>query len=152
MNPIKYALEDLHEGLEIDLGTYDVTAEEIISFAKQFDPAPFHLDEVAGQASLLGGLAASGWHVCSIAMRMMCDHFFLKATSQGAPGIDECKWLAPVLAGERLSGTLHILSARLSASRPGFGVAVLRTELRNRKGEAVLMQTNACMFKSRVAP
>src|SRR5690349_469790 len=97
-----WAFEDFAEGSSIELGTKVVTAEEIIEFASQFDPQPMHLDETAGKASLLGGLAASGWHTCAIYMRMLVDSVLLNSTSQGAPGIDYVKWKRPVIAGDRL--------------------------------------------------
>ena len=97
--------EDFAVGQVIDLGTYAVTAAEIREFASEFDPQPFHLDEAAGKASILGGLAASGWHVCSMLMRMIADSWLNKSASMGSNGVSEVKWLKPVLAGETLSGT-----------------------------------------------
>ena len=99
-----WAFEDFVEGGSIDLGAKDVTAEEIVEFAGEFDPQPMHLDEAAGKASILGGLSASGWHTCAIFMRLICDAFLLDSTSQGAPGVDRIKWKKPVLAGDRLTG------------------------------------------------
>ena len=95
--------DDFAPGEEIDLGSHRVTAEEIIDFASQFDPAPVHLSEEGGKASMLGRLSASGWHTCAILMRMMCDTFLLDSSGQGAPGIDECQWLAPVHAGAAMA-------------------------------------------------
>ena len=97
--------EDFAVGQVIDLGSYAVTAAEIREFANEFDPQPFHLDEAAGKASILGGLAASGWHVCSILMRMIAVSWLNKSASMGSNGVSEVKWLKPVLAGETLSGS-----------------------------------------------
>ena len=80
-----YAFEDFTPGRRFELGPYPVTAEEIKEFAGQFDPQPWHLDEAAGKASILGGLAASGWHTCAMLMRMLIDAFIEDSTSQGAP-------------------------------------------------------------------
>ena len=122
-------------GQVIDLGTYAVTAAEIMEFASEFDPQPFHLDEAAGKASILGGLAASGWHVCSMLMRMMADSWLNKSASMGSNGVQEVKWLKPVLAGEVLSGTTTIVSKRVSSKRPEMGIFECLFELFNEAGE-----------------
>jgi acyl dehydratase len=146
-----WAFEDFIEGGEIDLGARDVTAEEIVEFAREFDPQPMHLDEAAGKASILGGLSASGWHTCAIYMRLLCDAFLLDSTSQGAPGIDRIKWRKPVLAGDRLNGTATVLSRRESKSRPSIGLVAFRSELFNQRGEAVFELENTVMFLKREA-
>ncbi|AWC22944.1 bifunctional aldehyde dehydrogenase/enoyl-CoA hydratase [Aminobacter sp. MSH1] len=146
-----WAYEDLAEGVVIDLGSKAVLAREIIEFASEFDAQPFHLDEEAGKASILGGLSASGWHTCSMFMRMLCDALLLDSTSQGAPGIDYAKWKKPVLAGDTLGGKLTILSSRLSRSKPGLGFVSWRAELVNQKGEPVFELVNTCMFLTREA-
>lgn len=151
MSAKKWAYEDLGEGVVIDLGTKVVRTDEIIEFASEFDAQPFHLDEEAGKASILGGLSASGWHTCSMFMRMLCDAVLLDSTSQGAPGIDYAKWKRPVLAGDTLSGKLTVLSSRLSRSKPGLGFVSWRAELVNQKGETVFELVNTCMFLTREA-
>lgn len=147
----KWAFEDLREGAEIPLGDKLVTAAEIVEFASEFDPQPMHLDEAAGKASILGGLAASGWHTCCIFMRMMCDAFLLDSTSQGAPGVDYVRWKRPVLAGDRLTGRSVITARRASASRPSLGFVTCRHELRNQRDEVVMELQNTGMFLSRKA-
>lgn len=141
-----WAFEDLTVGTTIDLGTKTVTAEEIVDFAGRFDAQPMHLDEEAGKASLLGGLSASGWHICAIFMRMMCDAFLLDSTSQGAPGVDYVRWKKPLLAGDTLSGTSTIVSARRSSSRPALGIVTVEHRLANQRGETVLELANTGMF------
>jgi acyl dehydratase len=126
--------EDYAVGQVIDLGSYAVTAEEIREFAGEFDPQPFHLDEAAGTASLLGGLAASGWHVCSILMRMIAVSWLNKSASMGSNGVSEVKWLKPVLAGETLSGSATIVSKRVSSKRPDMGIFECLFELFNECG------------------
>ncbi len=143
------AFEDFEPGEVTTFGAYAVTREEVIDFASQFDPQPFHLDEEAGRASMLGGLAASGWHTCSILMRMMFDHFMDGSSSIGSPGIDEVKWIRPVFPGDVLSVRRTILDARPSASRPDRGVVRFRFELMNQKGEVVMEQTNPIFFARR---
>lgn len=141
--------EDFAEGDVIDLGSYPVTAEEIIEFASEFDPAPFHLSEEGGRDSILGQLSASGWHTCAMTMRMMCESFLLNSAGQGAPGIDEARWLAPVGAGDTLTGKATVLSTRSSASRPGIGLVRFRFELVTGPDKPVLTIFNSIMFASR---
>ena len=142
----KLAFEDFEVGDTRSLGSKTVTADEIIEFAEEFDPQPMHLDEEAGSASLLGGLAASGWHVCSIAMRMICDGYIVNSTSQGAPGVEYVKWRRPVLAGDTLSGSTKIISKRRSNSRPNLGFVVVEHTLTNQRGETVTEMRNTGMF------
>ncbi len=141
--------EDFIEGEVLDLGEHRVTAEEIIEFATEFDPAPFHLSEEEGRKSMLGRMSASGWHNCAMLMRMMCDSFLLKSAGQGAPGIDEISWLAPVGAGDLLLGRGHVLAKRLSGSRPGIGLVQFRFELLNETAKPVLTVQNWIMFARR---
>jgi acyl dehydratase len=144
--------EDFVEAETIELGHHTVSAEEIIDFASKFDPAPFHLSEAAGKASMLGGLAASGWHTCAMMMRMMCDSFLLESSGQGAPGIDECRWLAPVLAGDTINATATVLSKRASASRPGLGIVRFRFEVARQDGKPVMTVENPIIFRMRAMP
>ncbi|WP_370193707.1 MULTISPECIES: MaoC family dehydratase [Aurantimonas] len=130
--------EDFTEGLEIDLGPYPVTRDEVIEFAREFDPQPFHLDEEAAKDTLLGGLSASGWHSCAMMMRMMADAYILDSSSQGSPGVDYVRWKRPVRPGDVLHGTARVLSRRLSSKRPTLGILKITTDLRNQTGETVL--------------
>lgn len=147
----KWAFEDFEEGGTIALGSKTVTAAEIVEFAGEFDPQPMHLDEEAGKASILGGLAASGWHTCCMFMRMMCDGFLLDSTSQGSPGLDYVRWKKPVLAGDTLSGRSTIIAKRSSKSKPGLGLVTVMSELVNQRGETVLELQNTGMFLTREA-
>jgi acyl dehydratase len=147
----RWAFDDFAEGQSLDIGTKIVTAEEIIDFAREFDPQPMHLDEESGKASLLGGLGASGWHTCCMFMRLLCDGFLLDSTSQGSFGIDYAKWKKPVLAGDTLSGRVTVLSARSSKTRPGVGLVTIRSEVTNQRGEHVLELQNTGMFLTREA-
>lgn len=132
------SFEDFPVGTVIALGPYPVGRAEVVAFAREFDPQPFHLDEDAGRASLLGGLSASGWHTCAMMMRMMCDAFLNRSTSQGSPGVDFVAWRSPVRPGDTLTGTATVLEARLSAKRPALGLVKLRNRIRNGDGAAVL--------------
>ncbi|WP_159587059.1 MaoC family dehydratase [Chelativorans xinjiangense] len=149
MSGKRWAYEDFYEGCVIALPEKRVGKEEIVAFASEFDAQPMHLDEEAGEASLLGGLAASGWHTCSIFMRMMCEAFLLDSTSQGSPGITDMRWQRPVLAGDRLSGASTALSRRLLKSRPGLGLVTFRHEVKNQNGERVILCENPILFRLR---
>lgn len=146
MTDRKWAYEDLEEGRTIELPPRQVTAEEIVEFAGEFDPQPMHLDERAGKDSIMGGLGASGWHTCAMFMRMMCDGFLLDSTSQGAPGLEYTRWKKPVLAGDTLSGRSIIVARRRSKSRADLGFVTCRHELTNQKGEVVMELENTGMF------
>lgn len=143
--------DDFEPGETIFLGEKTVTADEIVAFAREFDPQPFHLDEAAGKASILGGLAASGWHTCVVLMRLLCDGFLLNSSSMGAPGIESVRWLRPVLAGDTLAARAEVLSARRSKSKPGMGIVGFRFLVSNQAGETVLEQHNSILFATRVA-
>lgn len=145
------AFEDFVPGEITTYGGYPVTREEIVEYAAAFDPQPFHLSEEAGRASMLGGLAASGWHSCAILMRMNCDAFISNSTSMGSSGIEEVKWLKPVFPGDVLTVRREVLEARPSASRPSMGIVRFRFELINQKGETVLVQVNPIFFGRREA-
>lgn len=144
-----WAYEDFVEGAVIELATKTVSKEEIVEFASEFDAQPMHLDEEAGKASILGGLSASGWHTSAMFMRMMCDGFLLRSTSQGSPGITELKWRKPVLAGDTLTGHSKVLSKRELKSRPGIGLVTFRHSVSNQRGETVLEMENPIMFALR---
>ncbi|MDM7851023.1 MaoC family dehydratase [Pseudochrobactrum kiredjianiae] len=126
-----FTYHDFTVGESIPLGSKEVTAEEVIAFASEFDPQPFHLSEEAGKATILGGLAASGWHTCAMLMRMMADSYISNSDSQGAPGVDYVKWLKPVLAGDTLSATSTVLEKRISRSQPSLGIIRLNHKITN---------------------
>ena len=143
--------EDFAVGQVIDLGSYAVTADEIREFAIEFDPQPFHLDEAAGSASLLGGLAASGWHVCAMFMRLLADGWLNKSASMGSNGVPEVKWLKPVLAGEVLSGRVTILTKRVSSKRPEMGIFQCLFELFNQAGDKKTEMTAVIFMRVKAA-
>jgi acyl dehydratase len=142
--------EDLPAGETVRFeARYPVTAEEIVEFAAAFDPQPMHLSEEAGKASILGGLAASGWHTCAMAMRLMSDGYIDRALAMGSPGIDELKWLKPVRPGDTLHMERTCLAARRLKSRPGVGVCTFRWVVYNQADEPVIDMVGAQMFFSR---
>ncbi len=141
--------EDFPVGCVIDCGTHRMQRDEIVAFAAEFDPQPFHLDERAGEASLFGGLSASGWHTCSLCMRMMCDAYLLRSSSLGSPGMDELRWLKPVRPGDTLSLRMTITESRVMRSRPGVGLVRCLWELRNQHADDVLRMTGWAMMGMR---
>lgn len=141
--------EDFVVGSVMEFGPRQITREEIIAFAAEFDPQPMHLDEEAARGTMLGGLAASGWHTCCLLMRMMADGFILNSSSMGAPGVEEVRWLAPVRAGDRLVARSTVLDKRASRSRSDFGFVRMRWEMLNEAGEPVLVETASLMFARR---
>jgi len=141
--------EDFPPGKTFDLGTYYVSKDEIVDYARVYDPQPFHLDEEAGRQSLLGGLAASGWHTISILMRMTYDAILFDTLSLGSPGVETLKWARPVLAGDTLSARGEVLSARPLKSRPGIGIANFRFEMHNQNGDLVLVQITNLLVERR---
>lgn len=145
----KLHFEDFTPGYRAEFGPRLVTREEIIAFAAQYDPQPMHLDEAAGQKSLLGGLAASGWHGCGIMMRMICDGFMLNSASMGAGTVEEVQWLRPIRPGDRLTLRLTILDARPSRSRPELGIVRIRYEMFNAHDECVMTMVTPAMFGRR---
>ncbi len=141
--------EDFPLGREFPLGPHRVTADEIIAFAREFDPQRFHLDDAEAKSSVLGGLSASGWHSCAMLMRMLFDSYLNRAASLGSPGIDEVKWLKPVRAGETLSGTMTVTARRVSSKRPDLGILTCRWDVFNAEAEKKIEQVGTHFVKVR---
>lgn len=141
--------EDLAIGEIIDLGQTKVTREMITTFAREFDPLPFHLDEAAAKASLLGGLASSGWQTGALSLRMLVDSFLNKIASAGGLGFTNLKWKNPVMVGDTIGGTVTIAELRRSATHPQWGIVTLDFDIRNQKGKPVLTMRLANMVETR---
>jgi acyl dehydratase len=140
--------EDIEVGSRRELGSFTFTAGLIKKFAAQFDPQRFHLDEEAGRNSLFGGLAASGWHVGSVCMKLLVEDGQREAEEQAArgekvatlgpsPGFRDLRWIKPVLAGDVISFASEIASRRSSESRPEWGILEARHTGTNQRGELV---------------
>lgn len=129
--------EDFPPGRFGSFGPRRVTREEILAFAAEFDPQPMHLDEEAARQSMLNGLSGSGWHLCSIMMRMMFDGFIARTASLGSPGVNELRWLAPLRPGDDLSLDVEVAEARTSRSRPDTGIVTFKCRVRNAAGQAL---------------
>lgn len=147
--PAYWYWEDINEGLVLEFGPKKVDRDEVIRFATDFDPQPFHLSEEAGKASLFGGLAASGWHTAGMVMRLMCDGFLLKSSSLGSPGLDSLKWLRPVMVGDEIRARMTVLGRRPMKSKPNVGLVQTRWEAVNQRDEVVMTIENWAMFGRR---
>ncbi len=152
----KYYWEDFAAGTVREFGNKLVTREEVIRFASEFDPQPFHLsDEAAAAHPLFGRLAASGWHTCSMVMRMMCDGYLLDSASLGSPGLENIKWLRPVYPGDVLHVRSTVAEARPMNSKPHVGLVRTNWEVfaRRPSGEddLVLTMEGWGMFRRRDA-
>jgi acyl dehydratase len=140
--------EDIEVGQRRELGSFTFTAELIKTFARQFDPQPFHLDEEAGRRSLFGGLAASGWHVGSVCMKLLVadgQRQAREAALRGemivpwgpSPGFRDLRWIKPVLAGDTIGFASEVVSKRISEKRPQWGILQARNTGANQRGEPV---------------
>lgn len=140
-NPITQSrrhYEDLQVGEKIALPPRKVTKPDIIEFATEFDPFPFHLDEKAAKRSLLGGLAASGWQTGALSLRALVDGFLSQIASMGGLGFTDLKWKKPLMKNDTLSGTATITSLRRSTSQPNMGILTIAFDMRNQKNEQVM--------------
>ena len=146
---IRYYWEDFVVGQTREFGRVEVTREGALAFAREFDPQPFHLDDAAARRSLFGKLAASGWHTCAMAMRMMCDAYLLESASLGSPGIENLAWPHPVFPGDVLHMRSTVLAARALASRPAVGLVRSRSEVLNQDDVVVLSMEGASFFGRR---
>ena len=133
----KYFFEDFAVGQVFATGKLQVDTDQIKSFAKQFDPQPYHLDEAAAQKSPFRGLAASGWHTAALTMRLLVDGDFKPAGGILGVGFDALSWPKPVRPGDELHAKSEILEVRPSKSRPDRGTVRVRTTTYNQNDEAV---------------
>jgi acyl dehydratase len=129
--------EDIETGKELTFGRKVVTKEDIIAFGRTFDPQPMHVDEEAAKLTPVGGLCASGWHTCAMAMRMICDGPLRNTASLGSPGVEEVRWTKPVRPGDVLTCRQVYTEKRDLASRPDVGISFILFELLNQNGEVV---------------
>ncbi|NQV21924.1 MAG: MaoC family dehydratase [Rhodospirillales bacterium] len=144
--------EDFAAGDTFEFGNYLVTEEEILGFARKFDPQSIHLDWEAAKTSIFGGLIASGLHTLSILMRMTVDGLLNETAGLGSPGIDEARWLLPVRPGDVLSARFTVMDTIPSRSRPERGVLQSLAEVLNQKGEVVATQKGKVMVARRAKP
>ena len=144
--------EDFAKGRVFEHGPRRMPCDEMMAFAAEFDPQPMHLDEVAARETMLGGLAASGWYLCCILMRMCVDAFVDRSSSMGAPGVEEVKWLKPVRPDDQLSLRATVLETRASKSRPDMGLVRFEFALFDAQGRhAVTLITSMMMGRRNAA-
>jgi len=141
--------EDFKVGERAEMGSHTFTEEEIVAFGRAFDPQPFHTDREAAGKSFFGGLIASGWHTCSVAMRVMVESYLKHAASLGSPGIENVRWSRPVRPGDTLVFRREVLAARASMRQPGVGLVKHRWEATNQRGELVMTMEGWGMFGRR---
>ena len=141
--------EDIKEGEVVELGSRTLDKERMVAFAREFDPQPFHTDEKAAEASIWGGLIASGWLTGSVLMRIFYDGFLKDTASMGSPGIDELRWLKPVRPGDTLTVRLTVLETAASRSKPDRGIVRSLMEVLNQHGEIVMTTKGVNFFRRR---
>ncbi|MES0811597.1 MaoC family dehydratase [Roseibium sp. SCPC15] len=143
--------EDFATGQSFDLGSIQVSKEDIIEFASEFDPQDFHLDEDAGRNSMLGGLAASGWHTAALVMRLLATGLLNKSTGRGSPGISKLKWQRPVSPGDVLTAVAEVLETKDLRTKPDLGLVFVRVTATNQSGTQVILWENPILFQKRQA-
>lgn len=136
-------------GRAIELGSVEVIQDDIIEFATKYDPQPFHVDPVAAVETPYGGLIASGWHTCALFMRLLYDGMIHDSSSQGSPGMEELRWLAPVRPGDQLTARFVVEDATPSATKPMRGTVLFRCEMANQSGEIVLRMRGRGLYGKR---
>jgi acyl dehydratase len=143
--------EDVVPGMSVEFGRYLMSEEEILAFARAYDPQPFHISREAAKNSVVGELIASGWHTCAAAMRMIVDNFYPAESALPSPGVDEVRWLLPVKPGDELSVRVTIVDARESRSKLDRGILRIRTEVFNQRRETVLTFVSTNFMRKRPA-
>jgi acyl dehydratase len=148
---ISHYWEDFTPGWRYESAAASIDAADIKRFAQQYDPQPYHTDETAAKATPFGGLIASGWHTCAVAMRLMCDGYLLASSCVGSPGIEELRWLKPVRPGDRLRLRATSLEQLPSRTQPGRGTVKFRWEVLNQDDDVVCTMLGRQHFLRRVA-
>jgi acyl dehydratase len=143
--------DDFAPGQVYPLGRRTLARDEVVAFARDWDPQPFHLDEQAAARSIYGGLIASGWHTVCVFMRLFADGLLHGSAAMGSPGVDEVRWLRPVRPGDTLEARLEVLEVRPSRSKPDRGIVRLRSVMINQRQEEVLSFIANVMFARRAA-
>jgi len=141
--------EDVQVGQTHRFGHYEVTTEEIIAFAREFDPQPFHLDAEAAKQSMFGGLIASGWHTGAMFIRMINDHAIPGAATTGAIGFDDLRWLKPVRPGDVLSVESRVKEKVDAPNRHNLGIVKIESRVLNQQDDAVMTLTSLVLYRRR---
>jgi acyl dehydratase len=143
--------EDFAAGETTDVGTVEVTRDDIVEFAQRYDPQPFHIDEAAADDGPYGGLIASGWHTAALFMGLFVRTILLDAASMGSPGVEELRWTAPVRPGDRLTGRVTVTAVEPSSKRPDRGTVFTTSEVLNQEGTTVMTMKARGFFRRRAA-
>jgi acyl dehydratase len=144
--------EDYVAGSVHEFGAITVAADEVIAFARRFDPQPFHTDPDAAQQSIFGGLIASGWHTAALMMRLIVENYLSQVASLGSPGVDELRWLKPVRPGDTLSVRVTTLETNCSRSKPDRGIVRSFIEVLNQHREVVMSVQAVNFLRCRESP
>ncbi len=142
-----YVPDSVHE-----FGSIAVEQDEVIAFARRFDPQVFHTDPELAKRTVYGGLIASGWHTAGLMMRLFADHYLSKVASLGSPGVDELRWKIPVRPGDALSIRVTVLERKRSRSKPDRGVVRSFIEVINQSREVVMSMKAINLFLCRQRP
>lgn len=148
---IRYYFEDFSVGRMFNSGTRQLSEQDILGFASEYDPQYFHTDPEAAKQSIFGGLIASGWQTVGVCMRLMCDSYLLETSSLGSPGVDAVRWVKPVYPGDTLRMRATVIAAKPSSSKPDRGMATMRCEVFNQKDELVMHMQSMQMMGRRPA-
>ena len=146
---IKYYWEDFTPGRVFETPTRTLSEQDILRFAREYDPQPFHTDPQAARATPFGGLIASGWQTASATMRLMCDGYLLETSCVGSPGLEELRWLKPVRPGDTLRLKTTVLETMPSSKQPNRGTVLFRWDTFNQNGEIVLSMRGRQLFLRR---
>ena len=141
--------EDLNKGDNYTLGPIFVSKKEILEFANKYDPQVFHIDEKKAKESLFGGLCASGWHTCSLYMKMLCDGFIKNLASLGSPGMNQIRWIKPLFPNQNITGKVTIISKTPSRSKPNIGSLITDSEVYNNKKEIIMTLQSISIVKKK---
>ncbi|MBV9206244.1 MAG: MaoC family dehydratase [Actinobacteria bacterium] len=144
--------EDYELGTTYECGSVSVDQTEIIDFAKEFDPQPFHVDPVAAAGGPFGGLIASGWHTSALVMRLLVERYLSAEASLGSAGLDEIRWPYPVRPGDTLRARATVVESRRSLSKPDRGIIKTAVEAVNQDGRTVMRATAINFMRVRPAP
>ncbi len=147
--PITRYWEDFPPGWTFENGPRSLSTEEIVAFARDWDPQRYHVDEASARATPFGGLIASGWQTGCVAMRLMCDGYLTESSCIGSPGIEAIEFSAPVRPGDALRFRAEVLESKASRSKPDRGIVRWRWQVLNQRGEVALSMTGTQFFLRR---
>ncbi len=146
-------LEDMVVGSVAEMGSYEVTRDEVIEFAQKYDPQPFHLSDEAAAATHFGRLSASGWHTAAMAMAVIGRYVVeTRQAGLGSPGIDALRWVKPVFPGDTISVRSKVVEVKPSRSKPDMGSVRGETTIVNQYGEPVMTYTSIVLMRRRPPP